>query len=156
MTITATRSDTLTLARPEEEPTADLFYRRNEFHSAYLTVESHAHAEWLLGSTTFDSPWVTIVRGVPGGDSIYVQVLGLPDRLIVEGGDTLGGKSWNWRATALPGDYRPTTVGPPWYELSVWESDVITVHDACRMLWFALTGDLATMRIRTGMAALHF
>lgn len=156
MTITVARPAALTVARPADEPSPNLFFRRNEFHSEYRPVSNHAHAEWLLGSTTFDSPWVTVVRGAVGGDSIYFQVLGTPDRLIAEGGGVLGHTRWDWRATAVPGDYRPTTVGPPWYKLDVYQSDVITVHDARRMLWFALAGDLTSMRSRTGMEALRF
>jgi hypothetical protein len=137
-------------------PKPDLHYRRNESARTYTPVSSPHHAEALLSSTTFDSPWVTIVRGEPGGDSIYFQILGTPDRLVAEGGGVHGASRWNWRATALPGEWTPTTAGPPWYELDAYRSDLITADDTRRMLWPALANDLAAMRHQAGMRALFY
>jgi hypothetical protein len=121
-----------------------------------MPVTSPLHPEALLSSTTFDSPWVTIVRGEPGGDSVYFQILGTPDRLIAEGGGVRGTSLWNWRATAIPGDWTHTTAGPPWYELGVYQSDIITADDARRMIWPALANDLPAMGRQAGMRALFF
>jgi hypothetical protein len=138
------------------DPKPDLRYRRNESHRIYTPTASPGYAVALLSSTTFDSPWVTIVRDEPGGDSTYFQILGTPDRLIAEGGGVRGTARWNWRATALPGDWTPTTAGPPWYEVNTYTSDLITADDARRMIWPALANDLPAMGRQAGMRALFF
>jgi hypothetical protein len=140
MPVTTTSTDALTrvLPLPEVEPGLDLYFRRNDFNGIYRPVESLWHAGQLLGSGTFDSPWVTIIRGHPHGDHTYIQILGTPDRLIVEGGGSISGFTWNWRATALPLNDSPTTVGPPWYCEDASVSEIVTAHDACRLLCPAL------------------
>jgi hypothetical protein len=145
-----------TLVQERTEPKLDLQYRRNESHRTYRPITTPHHAELLLSSTTFDSPWVTIARGDPSADHIYFQVLGTPDRLVAEGGGVKGGLRWNWRATALPGDYRATTAGPPWYEVAAYEGDIVTADDARRMIWFALADDLVAMQHQAGMRALFY
>ena len=135
----------------EVEPKPDLFYRRNELHPTYLPIASEWLAEQLLGSTTFNSPWVTIIRGKPDGPHTYMQVLGTPDQLVVEGGGVKAPGRWDWRAIALPCDYAETTIGPPWYSEKAYESEVVTVHDALQLLWPALADEHGALDLVAGL-----
>jgi hypothetical protein len=86
----------------------------------------------------------------------YFEVLGKPDLLVAQSGGILGELALDWRATAQPERFRKTTAGPSSYEVGASSSDVITAHDAVRMLWFALDNDLPWMRAATGMEALFY
>jgi hypothetical protein len=141
MPVTTTSTDALTrvLPLPEVEAGLDLYFRRNDFNGVYRPVESLWHAGQLLGSGTFDSPWVTIIRGQPHDDHTYIQILGTPGRLIVEGGGSVYGFKWDWRATALPMEHKATTAGPDWYQADAIASEILAVHDARALLWPTLS-----------------
>jgi hypothetical protein len=124
----------------------DFWYRMNGTWPTYHPVLNFLHAERLLGQVCDDDPWVTIISGSRNGDGTYVQVLGRVDRMVVEGGVRRNGFERYWRATARPWDETPTTVGPDWYRSDCWESDLLTVHDACALLQPGLadrTGEFA-------------
>jgi hypothetical protein len=122
------------------EPEFGLWYRINSTWPDYLPVTSRYHAESLLRQVHDDEPWVTIALEPDAGNSTYFQVLGTPDRLTAEAGFCLAGVEVSCRFTALPRDDRETHVGPHWYQLTVRESDVLTIHDALGLLWPTLAG----------------
>jgi hypothetical protein len=150
MTLLLDRVDTVPLHERKTKDASSVFYRRNEICPTYRLVRGNDHAEWLMSSTTFDSPWVTLLQGEPGGDHTYFQILGSPDRLIAEGGGQLGTHLWNWRADALHRNQWFTKVGPAWYEKFAYLSELLTAHDAVRMMWLALANDLGAFRSVAG------
>jgi hypothetical protein len=123
----------------DDHASGGYWYRANSTYPVYHRLHDLHHAEKLMGRIDDEEPWVTIVNGTPNGDSTYMQVLGTPDRLNVEGGIRINGLERSWRATARPQNDRPAYVGPAWYRRHCWESDVLTIHDASQLLAPALT-----------------
>ena len=140
----AVLTDTAVIELPE--PEFGLWYRLNSTWPDYLPVTSRYHAESLLRKINDNEPWVTIALQPNPGTSTYFQVLGTPDRLTAEAGYCLDGVEISCRFTALPRDDRRAHVGPAWYQLTVCESDVLTIHDALALLWPTLTGKIRGIR----------
>lgn len=125
----------------------ELWYHDQETKAVWERLDNLQQAEDIIRSRTPRNPWAGIGRFSHRNQndefeqSHLFEVLGWADRVYVCGDVSRIRSQWRWSswpADALHRELTPSTVGPSWYQASIYEQQVVTVNDAVTQLRPAL------------------
>lgn len=130
---------------PEDDD--ELWYHDHETNAEWERLDNLRQAEDVVRSRAARNPWAGIGRfSRRNADGEFEQlhlfeVLGWADLVYVCGDISRVGSQWRWSSwpvDALSRELTPGTVGPAWYQASVYEQQLVTVNDAIAQIRPAL------------------